>query len=158
MTSPTRYFSSRYDLCEGMTDRARCVLAAAHQVALEQRSAAIEPEHVLRALATGDRGVGRCALEALGTDLPRLLPKIVELIPPHMQDPPAGPEFGPRGEALLAAARSAAAELNHLYLGTEHLVLALLREPSPIRDLLRQNGVTYESAFEGVKRLLGQDA
>ena len=140
-----------------MTDRLKRTMAAAHELAVEQRSAAVEPGHLLFSLGAIDCGVGRCVLDGLGVDLAGLLGEIRAVLPQGTDQPPPKVEFGPRTDALLAAARSAAASLNHRYLGTEHLVLALLRDPAAAGEFLRRRGVTFPAARGSLTRLLAQD-
>jgi|SRR6185312_2299590 len=169
MRGPWRYFDLSSRTCERFTDRARLVLALADEFAIEQRSLEISPEHILRGLACGGQGVGRAALEDLGVDLIQLLPKLLALLPPHAARPlpsmdelrASDPtkifplrELGPGAEACLVAARKAAAEMGHNYVGTEHLLLGLLGHPSPAADFLKKHGATNESARGAVTRLL----
>jgi ATP-dependent Clp protease ATP-binding subunit ClpA len=170
-----RYFDLANPTYERLTDRARLVFALAEQFAHEQRAPAIEPEHILRGLASGGRGVGRTVLEEMGVDLFRLLPEIVELLPsyPERPRPPVeemlaeGPraiakyfpdlDLGPGGAACLEAARSGAKGLDHNYLGTEHLVMGLVAVQSPASAFLRDRGIAAEPFREGVVRLLVGD-
>jgi ATP-dependent Clp protease ATP-binding subunit ClpC len=129
-------------------------MAVAHQFASEQRAREIEPEHILRAIASVDRGVGRTILDSLGVDLFLLLPRIVELLPTHDHEYCIDIEFGVRGNELLSVAWQIASSLSHEYVGTEHLTLALLRVNGQASDFLRHRGATYEAALDAVTRLL----
>jgi ATP-dependent Clp protease ATP-binding subunit ClpC len=132
------------------------VLAVAHQFALEQRSPGIEPEHLLRGLASLDLGVGRSVLANLGIDLFKLLPEIVELLPRRSDIPLPERDLSASGNAVLAAARRAASELGHRYVGSEHVMLGLIAHPSSASAFLVQRGASYDGAINGVKQLLGE--
>ena len=150
-----RYFDLGYAPCEWFTDRARLVMALAEVFAAEQGSLFIEPEHVLRGLASGPRGVGRMVLERLGVELLSLLPGIAASLPALGGGFLPDHTFGPRAEMLCSAARDSATELAHRYVGTEHLLLGLLRTPGPASAFLQERGVTYEKALRAVIEMLG---
>ncbi|HZK79935.1 MAG TPA: Clp protease N-terminal domain-containing protein, partial [Humisphaera sp.] len=59
------------------------VFALADHFAGEQRSRDISPEHILRGLACASCGIGRTVLNGLGVDLLRLLPAVMQLLPPY---------------------------------------------------------------------------
>ena len=172
MSGSWQYFDPSNAAYERFTERARLVFALADHFAGKQRSPDISPEHILRGLACASCGVGRLVLNGLGVDLLRLLPEVMELLPPYparplppMEELMADParsfperEFGPGARKCLEAAWRAAAGLNHNYLGTEHLVLGLLSHECPAAAFLRGHGVNLESAKSGVIELLhGKD-
>ena len=157
MNGPFYFVKSCSEITHPMTDRAKLALAVSYQFAWEQRSPTVEPEHILRAIGSIDRGVGRRVLDELGIDLFGLLPEIVELLPPlPSKQPYEMPRLGEHGITFFNDARAAANELNHHYLGTEHLVLGLLCQESAASTFLHDRGLTYASAIDAVKRLLGQ--
>lgn len=156
MNGPFYFVKSCANLTYPLTDRAKVALAVAYQFAWEQRSMTIEPEHILRALGSIDRGTGRMVLEELRVDLFRLLPQIVELLPRLASEHPhETPQLREHGITFFNDVRAAANELNHGYVGTEHLVLGLLCQESPASTFLRDRGITYKSAIDGVRQLLG---
>src|SRR5688572_27795837 len=77
-----RYFDLANETYARSTDRARLAFALAEQFAIDQRAPQIEPEHILRGLASNGRGVGRTVLEEMGIDFAQLLPDIVQLLRP----------------------------------------------------------------------------
>jgi ATP-dependent Clp protease ATP-binding subunit ClpC len=158
MKTIARYFDPQSDVWRRFTHRAQLVMAVADQFALEQGTNEIRPEHILRALASVDRGVGRSVLEDLDIDLFKLLPDIVKLLPrcKGAGPPPFEADLGDAAHALLAAARCAGVELGHRYVGTEHLVLGILADSLPASEFLKQRGATYELALAGVQQLLGE--
>src|SRR5438094_6592113 len=116
MSTIGSYFDCENEIWKRFTDRARLVMAVADQFALEQRVNEIRPEHILRALASVDCGVGRAVLDGLNIDLFKLLPEIVELLPAGSGAHPLNRDFGKAGRALLAATHRAASELAHNYI------------------------------------------
>ena len=167
-----RHLKLSIDTDRDFTNRARLAVALAEQFARERKAVEVEPEDILRGVASGGHGVGRTVLDGMGVDLFRLLPEIAELAPtfpakplptidemlksdPAKYFPPV--VFGRAGKASLQAARSAAKNLHHNYLGTEHLVMGLINGSSSAAAFLRQRGVTAESFRAGVVQLLCGD-
>jgi len=140
----------------GFTDRTLQVLSLAHKRALAAHQALVTPENVLSALATIQPGVGRVALENLGIDFQAEASLITALAPLASPTPPADYQaFSSETNRLLTAASAAAKELGHNYVGTEHLVIGLLRcGPCPAGDYLRARGITVETFCEKALKLL----
>jgi hypothetical protein len=131
------------------TDRARSVLAAAQKIAVDRRADDVTPEHLLLAIAERDRGVGRVVLEQCGLDLAEAQEQVSELVLPRVEriSRPAKPGLDAAALHILAWAREEAAALGHRVLGTEHLVLGILRDSvSPASAFLRTSGVSIENA------------
>ncbi|MEA4927186.1 MAG: ATP-dependent Clp protease ATP-binding subunit [Candidatus Limiplasma sp.] len=64
--------------------------------------------------------------------------------------------FTPRAQQAVAYAQQAAVALKQHYVGTEHLLLGLLKEPGPMLERLLPEGVTYDSAMEKIRELVGE--
>ena len=64
--------------------------------------------------------------------------------------------FTQRAQRAVAAAQQAAVKLHQPYVGTEHLLLGLLREPGPVIESALPENVTYDTVFEQVRTLLGE--
>jgi ATP-dependent Clp protease ATP-binding subunit ClpC len=140
------------------TDRAIKLLSVAREKAETRRHALVTPEHVLLALLTIERGVGRVALERLGIDFQREERAIADLV---AGGPPASPNHGQsfsgEAERMIAEAKIASKELGHNYVGTEHVVLGLLRcGTCPAGDYLRKVGITVDGFGEEVMRIFGE--
>jgi ATP-dependent Clp protease ATP-binding subunit ClpC len=149
-------FSLRFS-ARGFTDRAVKVLSVARQNAEAHCHRNIEPEHVLLALAAVKPGPGRLALERLGVDLARDTEQIAGLAAALPMTPGEQPSFNPATERLVAAAQAQSKELGHRYVGTEHLVLGLLRcGPCRAGDYLRDRDVTVERFRNELMRLLNE--
>ena len=140
-----------------LTDRARSVLAEAEAVAMARNSSDIAPEDLLLALARRDRGVGLRVLEGMSIELDKLQDEVAALVP-HRERGMSWPSalgFSPEALHVLAWAKEEAAGLDHGYLGTEHLVLGLLRdEKSKAGSFLRDRSASSERAREVLRSVL----
>lgn len=129
------------------SDRAKRAMSSAEREARAGGADEVFPEHLLLALAKGEPGVARMALEACGVDLAKRIASIP--VPGRSTavapDRPARVAVSMSSKMLhtLGFAKEEAAALGHLYLGTEHLLLGLLRlEESPGAEFLRADGIT----------------
>jgi ATP-dependent Clp protease ATP-binding subunit ClpC len=111
-----------------LTDCAEAILSAARKHAARGHGQ-IAPEHVLLEMATFDeRRVAHSVLERLGVDLPCGATEIVALLPSsETASPSEDQSFSPQAVRLLSEAQAEAYELGHTWIGSEHLVLGLLR-------------------------------
>ncbi len=139
------------------TDRARKVMALANQEARRLRHAYIAPEHVLLGLLREGAGVGASVLKELGVELKSLRITVTSALPaqPDVPVPDALPQSHAT-EILLRWATEEMRGLRHQFVGTEHLLLALVRGDGLAGQLLRARGVTYECALEIVVEMLGR--
>jgi len=126
---------------------------------MERNANEIEPEDVLLALARGQLGVGRRILEALSVHLEQMQDELARLVPHRPRGLGWKSALAFSAEALhaLAWAKEEAASLGHNYLGTEHIVLGILRDPnSRAAKFLREQHATIESARDAVRTILGE--
>jgi ATP-dependent Clp protease ATP-binding subunit ClpC len=146
---------------ERFTDRAIEVMAVARDEANSRRHAFVAPEHVLLALSRVKAGPGRIALQGLGVDLAQERSALESALEPALAAMSAvetGKEVArsARTQDLLRQAREQATALHHNYVGTEHLLLALLAVGSnAASELLLRGGVTVEGFRDELLRLLG---
>jgi prophage maintenance system killer protein len=140
------------------TDRARRVVYRASEEARLLGHGYVGTEHLLLGLVYEGEGVGARALEALGLSLEEVRHQVIE-ITAHGQDTPVDRiPFTPRAKRVLELALREALELGHNYIGTEHLLLGLLREKHGIAArLLTSLGADHERVGEQVTALLSQD-
>ena len=144
---------------ERLTPRVRRVLASAEDEAVGLRQAEVGTEHVLLALLRDERGLAARALRELGADPADLAQRLrLRLVPAQVgPDGPIG--LGPGARAALQMARAEAARLHHNYLGTEHLLLGLLRDgEGPAFVVLNGAGVTLGRARQQVSKILNESA
>jgi ATP-dependent Clp protease ATP-binding subunit ClpA len=144
---------------ERLTPRVRRVLAIAEDEAVGLRQAEVGTEHVLLALLREGRGLAARALRELGVEPADLAQRLrLRLTPaPVGADGPIG--LGPGARAAMEMARAEAARLHHDYLGTEHLLLGLLRDgEGPAFVVLNGAGVTLGRARQQVSKILNEAA
>ncbi len=114
---------------ERFTDRARLVLVLAQEEALLLRHSFIGTEHILLGLIHEGEGLAANALESLGISLEVTREKVEETIGPARSAPTDGsPPFTPRAKKVLELSLREALQLGHNYIGTEHILLGLVRE------------------------------
>ncbi|HEY5061996.1 MAG TPA: Clp protease N-terminal domain-containing protein [Gemmatimonadaceae bacterium] len=142
------------------TERVRKVLAMAREEAARLHHEYVGTEHVLLALAAEGEGVGATALQNLGADLDAIRDTIEEIIKKGQRGTLTGPDlpYTSRAKKVLELAMAEARELRHAYVGTEHLLLGLLREERGIAaQVLGDAGITIENVGNEVLRILGTE-
>jgi len=143
------------------TDRVRRVLQMAREEAARLHHEYVGTEHILLGLIREGEGVAAAVLTNLGVDLEDIQQKIEETVKKGKAAAATGPElpYTSRAKKVLELAMMEARELNHSYVGTEHLLLGLLREEKGIAaQVLTDAGVTLEQARAETLRLLGSDS
>ena len=113
---------------ERFTDRARRVIVLAQDEAKMLNHNYIGTEHILLGLIHEGEGVAAKALEQMGISLEAVREQVEEIIG-HGQNPPTGHiPFTPRAKKVLELSLREALQMNHSYIGTEHILLGLIRE------------------------------
>ena len=113
---------------ERFTDRARRVLVLAQEEARLLNHNFIGTEHILLGLIHEGEGVAAKALESLGVSLEAVREKVAETIGPAGSSTTGSPPFTPRAKKVLELSLREALQLGHNYIGTEHMLLGLVRE------------------------------
>ena len=142
------------------TERTRKVLAMAQEEAIRLRHEYMGTEHILLGLIREGEGVAAAVLQNLNVDLDEIQQKIEETVKKGKAAQATGPDlpYTSRAKKVLELAMSEARELNHSYVGTEHLLLGLLREEKGIAaQVLTDAGVNLEAARAETLRLLGTE-
>ncbi|TVQ32636.1 MAG: ATP-dependent Clp protease ATP-binding subunit [Phycisphaeraceae bacterium] len=142
---------------ERFTDRARKVMALANQEAQRFNHEYIGTEHILLGLVKEGSGVGANVLKNLGVDLRKVRLEVEKLVKsgPDMVTMGKLPQT-PRAKKVIEFAIEEARNLNHNYVGTEHLLLGLLREHDGVAAQVLMNlGLKLEEVREEVLNLLG---
>jgi ATP-dependent Clp protease ATP-binding subunit ClpC len=142
------------------TDRVRKVLQMAREEAARLHHEYVGTEHILLGLIREGEGVAAAVLTNLSVDLDEVQLKIEETVKKGKAPAPEGPDlpYTSRAKKVLELAMSEARELNHSYVGTEHLLLGLLREEKGIAaQVLADAGISLEQARAETLRLLGSD-
>jgi ATP-dependent Clp protease ATP-binding subunit ClpC len=113
---------------ERFTDRARRVLTYAQEESRQLNHSFIGTEHILLGLLREEDGVGAFALRSLGVSFQAVRAQVQEMIGTAGTVPTGSPPFTPRAKKVLELALREALQLNHSYIGTEHILLGLVRE------------------------------
>lgn len=115
-------------LFERFTDRARRVLELAQEEASAYNHGFVGTEHILLGLISEGEGVAAKALESLGVSLEAVRAKVEQTIGIAERAPRGSPLFTPRAKKVLELSLREALQLGHSYIGTEHILLGLVRE------------------------------
>jgi ATP-dependent Clp protease ATP-binding subunit ClpC len=141
---------------EDFTPRAARALVLARKEAQRTHHRFIGTEHVLLGLILLGQGVAFNVLTALGVDLEAVRLTIETEIPGGIHEEASGPiDFTPKVKRALAIATEERKALNHTYLGTEHILLGLLREGEGVAGVVLKNlGVNVKATREQILREL----
>jgi ATP-dependent Clp protease ATP-binding subunit ClpC len=152
---------------ERFTDRARRVVVLAQEEARLLNHNYIGTEHILLGLIHEGEGVAAKALESLGISLEAVRAQVEEIIGHGGQAPSGHIPFTPRAKKVLELSLREALQLGHNYIGTEHILLGLIREGEGVAaqvlvklgaDLsrVRQQVIQLLSGYAGTKEAGGQ--
>src|SRR5277367_5191843 len=142
---------------ERFTDRARKVMQLANQEAQRFNHEYIGTEHVLLGLIKEGSGVAANVLKNLDVDLRKIRLEVEKLVQsgPDMVTMGKLPQT-PRAKKVIEYSMEEARNLNHNYVGTEHILLGLLREQEGVAAQVLMNlGLKLEDVREEVLSLLG---
>ncbi len=147
---------------ERFTDRARRVVVLAQEEARLLNHNYIGTEHILLGLIHEGEGVAAKALESLGISLEAVRAQVEEIIGQGGSSPSGHIPFTPRAKKVLELSLREALQLGHNYIGTEHILLGLIREGEGVAaqvlqklgaDLsrVRQQVIQLLSGYQGTK-------
>jgi ATP-dependent Clp protease ATP-binding subunit ClpA len=141
---------------ERFTDRARSVVVLAQDEARLLNHNYIGTEHLLLGLLREDEGIAARALTALGIQLETVREHVEEIVGHGAQDPTGGHiPFTPRAKKVLELSLREALQLGHNYIGTEHILLGLIREGEGVAaQVLGQLGADMRRVRQQVIQLL----
>jgi Clp amino terminal domain, pathogenicity island component/ClpX C4-type zinc finger len=140
---------------ERFTDRARRVVVLAQEEARLLNHNYIGTEHILLGLIHEGEGVAAKALESLGISLEAVRNQVEEIIGQGGSSPSGHIPFTPRAKKVLELSLREALQLGHNYIGTEHILLGLLREGEGVAaQVLVKQGVELGGARQAVIQLL----
>ena len=142
------------------TDRVRKVLAMAREEAIRLQHDYVGTEHILLGLIREGEGVAAAVLVDLSVDLEQIHDRVEESVRKGKATIALGElPYTSRAKKVLEFAMAEARDFNHSYVGTEHLLLGLLREEKGIAaQVLNSLGVTLDEAREDTLKILGSDA
>jgi ATP-dependent Clp protease ATP-binding subunit ClpC len=140
---------------ERFTDRARRVVVLAQEEARILNHSSIGTEHLLLGLAHEGEGVAAKALAALGISLEVVRERVDEIIGQGPRAPIAHIPFTPRAKKVLELSLREALQLGHNYIGTEHILLGLIKEGDGVAaQVLARLGAEPERVRQQVIQLL----
>jgi ATP-dependent Clp protease ATP-binding subunit ClpA len=143
---------------ERFTDRARRVVVLAQEEARMLNHNYIGTEHILLGLIHEGEGVAAKALESLGIALEGVRQQVEEIIGQGQQAPSGHIPFTPRAKKVLELSLREALQLGHNYIGTEHILLGLIREGEGVAaQVLVKLGADRDRVRQQVIQLLGGD-
>ena len=144
------------NIFERFTERARRVMELAQEEAARLRHNVIGTEHLLLGLVAEGEGIAAKALESLGINLARVRSKVEEIIGVGDAVPLGQIPFTPRAKRVLELAIDEGHNLGHNYVGTEHILLGLIREGEGVAaQVLKNLGADLEKVRKEVVNLLG---
>ena len=153
---------------ERFTDRARRVVVLAQEEARMLNHDYIGTEHILLGLIHEGDGVAYRALSQMGISLADVRRAIQEIVGEGQRTPTAHIPFTPRAKKVLELSLREALQLGHNYIGTEHILLGLVREGEGLAaqvlekygasmDLVRQTVIELLSDYAGVETAAAGD-
>jgi Clp amino terminal domain, pathogenicity island component len=146
-------------LFQRFTVRTRHAITAAQQEARRMRHGYIGTEHILLGLLREGEGVAARALKSLGIGLPAARLQVEEIIGLGTHVSAGHIPFTPRAKKVLELSLREAMRLDHLYIGTEHILLGLLREGDGVAvRMLTKLGAAPDEVREAVYKLLSSRA
>lgn len=145
------------NMYEKFTDRARKIMQLADQESCRMNHEYIGTEHLLLGLIKEGSGVAANVLKNMGVDLNKARTEVLKLVQvgPDMVTMGKLPQT-PRTKRVIEHAIESAKSLNHNYVGTEHLLLGLVKESEGVAaDVLKACGATAAAIEEEILNLLG---
>jgi ATP-dependent Clp protease ATP-binding subunit ClpC len=137
------------------TDRARRVVVLAQHEARTLDHDHIGTEHILLGLIDEGQGVATTALTSMGISLEDMRQAVRDTIGRGAQPPESGHiPFTPQAKKVLELSLRESMQLGHEYIGTEHILLALIREGGGAAQLLAGAGVDFDRTRQQVIELL----
>lgn len=147
---------------ERFTDRARKILQLANQEAQRRNRATTGTEDVLLGMVKEGSGVAANVLKNLGVELRNIRVAVEAVHPPPAGEPLITMQRLPHTDGvkqIFEFAKEEAAAIGDTYIGTEHLLLGMIRvENSTAADVLGRLGITAEAVRAESRRLLGKPA
>ncbi|WP_085993710.1 ATP-dependent protease ATP-binding subunit ClpC [Oceanobacillus senegalensis] len=139
------------------TERAQKVLALSQEEAVRLGHNNIGTEHILLGLVREGEGIAAKALQSLGLEISQIQEEVEKLIGVGKQ-PMQSIHYTPRAKKVVELSQDEARKLGHSYVGTEHILLGLIREGEGVAARVLNNlGVSLNKARQQVLQLLGSN-
>ena len=137
------------------TVRARDVVSEAQTLARDRRNPSVDPEHLLVTLLGATEALAAKLVGALGGDPAALAATVTARLPGPAETVPEHVPFSAAAKQLLEETMQSALDLGHNYVGTEHILLGLLRMPDTVAgQVLGEAGFTYDRTKETLRTVL----
>jgi ATP-dependent Clp protease ATP-binding subunit ClpC len=137
------------------TERAQKVLSLAQEEAVRLGHSSIGTEHILLGLVREGEGIAAKALLSLGLGMEKIQDEVESLIGRGHEKPMNTP-YTPRAKKVIELSMDEARKLGHSYVGTEHILLGLIREGEGVAARVLNNlGISLNKARQQVLQLLG---
>ena len=137
------------------TERAQKVLALAQEEAIRLGHNNVGTEHILLGLVREGEGIAAKALFGIGLNAGKIQEEVEKLIG-RGQETTQSPHYTPRAKKVIELSMDEARKLGHSYVGTEHILLGLIREGEGVAARVLSNlGVSLNKARQQVLQLLG---
>ena len=144
---------------DNYTERAKMTIMKAQQLAMQMGHSIVGTEHLLLSLAAEEQGVAAKVLAQRGISAQGLYAQVKEVMGANPHISGQAVPFSPRIKRVLELAAVEAREMGHNYVGTEHLLLGLLREGEGIAArLLQANNISLENVYTSLMEAMGQAA
>ncbi len=141
-----------------LTKGAQEALQAAQELLRSLGHVQLDVEHLLRVLASQE-GVGREILKTMGVDVPQLVWELDRVLAARPRAAGATLQtvyITPRLDEVFRAAEAEAKRLHDDYIGVDHLLIAIARDPDPeLARLLARHGVTLDAVYSALQRVRG---
>ncbi|MEX1997671.1 MAG: ATP-dependent Clp protease ATP-binding subunit [Candidatus Andersenbacteria bacterium] len=150
--------TEQVNILDAFSDRAKRVIQTAAESAIKAGSPALDTEHLLIGVAE-DTEVGRQVLQNLDIDVPQLVGYLEENMTKRHKEYGQGvaPDLSPRAKQALELAWHAARNLEHDYVGSEHILLGLLAEEEGLAaQTLKKYGLTETKLRQAVLSAVGE--
>lgn len=139
------------------TERAQKVLKLSQDEAVRLKHINVGTEHILLGLISEDEGIASKALKSLGLDTTMIRVEVEKLIG-EGKEPVKSVYYTPRAKSVIELSQDEARKLKHTYIGTEHLLLGLIREGEGVAARVLSNlDVSLNKARQHVLQLLGAE-
>ena len=138
------------------TERAQKVVVLSQEEARRLGHNVVGTEHILLGLCAEGEGVAARALQSMGISLDKVRSEVEKVIGRGEGNPVGQPTFTPRAKRVLELAFDEARNLGHTYIGTEHILLGLIREGEGVAaQVLKNLGADVDKVRRTVIELLG---
>jgi ATP-dependent Clp protease ATP-binding subunit ClpC len=140
-----------------MTDHARAIMGLARRNSKRLNHDSIRTEHILLGLIEEHEGVADAVISRLGLKLESIREALEKQTPPRSEKPVDGLElhYSAGTKHAMESALHEAESMSHNYIGSEHLLLALIKDEEGIAGgVLREAGLTVEAARQEIEGLL----